>query len=257
LLLRAHVVSKPRMNTTATLFGQPPKILGWVSSAYAIWKLPRHSGYPSVTGTLFLKCEPIHLKTNEEKVARDMSLGDGISDLNLYLNLIGREVARVRQEVDEFRERNRTEMAGIELRAQLNPAPISYHVSCNAYLSFRCRIYSNAYCMITGVGDWVANHPMNVQRLLRDRQDPAPLRRAVDIVSKLWNYTPRPFTRTPTNLPKYRGLGRLFDRLLSCGASHGGRDTTRRRDNNQDGSLKVGYILYDGDHWGSWGPRYK
>ena len=37
-----------------------------------------------------------------EKIARDMSLGDGLSDLNLYLNHIGQEIARVRKEVDEL-----------------------------------------------------------------------------------------------------------------------------------------------------------
>jgi len=37
-----------------------------------------------------------------EKIARDMSLGDGLSDLNMYLNLIGQEVAMVRKEVDEL-----------------------------------------------------------------------------------------------------------------------------------------------------------
>ena len=35
-------------------------------------------------------------------MARDMSSGDGLSDLNLYLNLMGQEVTRMRKEVDEL-----------------------------------------------------------------------------------------------------------------------------------------------------------
>ena len=33
-----------------------------------------------------------------ERMARDMSLGNGFSDLNLYLDLIGQGVARTRQD---------------------------------------------------------------------------------------------------------------------------------------------------------------
>jgi len=54
-----------------------------------------------------------------ERIARDMSLGDGLSDLNLYLNLIGQEVARIRQEVDELRRAARPDMPGVEMRARL------------------------------------------------------------------------------------------------------------------------------------------
>ena len=54
-----------------------------------------------------------------ERIARDTLLGDGLSDLNLYLNLIGREVARIQQEVDKFP--NDYARAGGELRTPLVP----------------------------------------------------------------------------------------------------------------------------------------
>ena len=54
-----------------------------------------------------------------ERIARDMSLGDGLSDLNLYHNLIEQEVVRTRQEVDELRNEDKLDRPGIGLRARL------------------------------------------------------------------------------------------------------------------------------------------
>ena len=54
-----------------------------------------------------------------ERVARDMSLGDSLSDLKLYLVLIGQEITRIRQEVDIFSDEARANTFGMGLRARL------------------------------------------------------------------------------------------------------------------------------------------
>ena len=54
-----------------------------------------------------------------ERIARDVSLGDGLSDLNLYLSLIGQEAARVRKKVHELPNEDRPAGFGTELRARL------------------------------------------------------------------------------------------------------------------------------------------
>ena len=53
-----------------------------------------------------------------ESIAKDISSGDGLSDLDLYLNLIGREVERTRQELNGLTEVAKQAKAGMELRAR-------------------------------------------------------------------------------------------------------------------------------------------
>ena len=49
----------------------------------------------------FDKLDPA-VKDEVEKIAREMSAGDGVSDLHLYLDLIGQEAARIRQGMEGF-----------------------------------------------------------------------------------------------------------------------------------------------------------
>ena len=72
-------------------------------------------------GTLWFHHDKLDTTVRDEveRVARDMSLGDGLSDLNLYLNLIGQEVTRTRREVDELPNENRPAGFGMGLRARL------------------------------------------------------------------------------------------------------------------------------------------
>ena len=72
-------------------------------------------------GTLWFHYDKLETTVREEveRIARDMSLGDGLSDLNLYHNLIEQEVARTRQQVAELRNEDRLDRLGIGLRARL------------------------------------------------------------------------------------------------------------------------------------------
>ena len=72
-------------------------------------------------GTLWFHYDKLDTKVRVEveRIARDISLSDGLSDLNLYLNLIGQGVARTRQEVDELPDEDRLDKPGMELRARL------------------------------------------------------------------------------------------------------------------------------------------
>jgi len=54
-----------------------------------------------------------------ERIARDMSLSDGLSDLNLYLELIEREVVSKRGEVEGYREDDRLMESCMKRRTQL------------------------------------------------------------------------------------------------------------------------------------------
>ena len=63
-----------------------------------------------------------------ERIARDISLGDGLSDLNLYLDPTGQEVTRVRQEVDELPDWDRLDKFGMALRAQLVTLEGNHHM---------------------------------------------------------------------------------------------------------------------------------
>ena len=72
-------------------------------------------------GTLWLHYDKLDstVRDEVERVARCMSLGNGLLDLNLYLNIIGQEVARKRKDVDELLHEIRPAGFGARLRAQL------------------------------------------------------------------------------------------------------------------------------------------
>ena len=83
--------------------------------------LPDGEGSKWWYGTLWFYYDRLYATARDEveRIARAMSLGHGLSDLNLYLNLIERDVARIRQEVDELRDEDKLDKVGMELRAQL------------------------------------------------------------------------------------------------------------------------------------------
>jgi len=72
-------------------------------------------------GTLWFHYDKLDTTVRDEVgvIAKDMLLGDGLSDLNLYLNLIGQEVVKVRQELDEVRKAARPDLPGVEHSARL------------------------------------------------------------------------------------------------------------------------------------------
>ena len=80
-------------------------------------------------GTLWFHFDKLDTKVRDEveSIARDMSLGDGLSDLNLYLNLIGQEVTRTRKEVDELPKESKLAGFNLELRARLIALEGNYH----------------------------------------------------------------------------------------------------------------------------------
>jgi len=83
--------------------------------------LPDGEGMKWWYGTLWFHYDKLGTTARDEveKIAEDMSLGDGILDLGLYLNLIGQEIARTRQEVDQLRSGKRSARFGMELRSRL------------------------------------------------------------------------------------------------------------------------------------------
>jgi len=83
-------------------------------------QLPDGEGLKWWYGTLwfhFDKLDPT-ARSEVERIARDMSLGDGLSDLNLYLNLIDQEVAKTRREMDGLTNDEGLTSVGIVLRAR-------------------------------------------------------------------------------------------------------------------------------------------
>lgn len=77
----------------------------------------RGEGFKWWYGTLwfhFNKLDPT-IRSEVESIAKDMPSGDGLSDLDLYLNLIGQEVERTRQELNRLTEVARQTKADIEL----------------------------------------------------------------------------------------------------------------------------------------------
>ena len=80
-------------------------------------------------GTLWFHFEKLdHTVRGEvERIAREMSSGDGLSDLNLYLNLIGQEVERTRRELDGLTEEGRLYGFDMELRARFVAMEGNYH----------------------------------------------------------------------------------------------------------------------------------
>jgi len=78
-------------------------------------------------GTLWFHHDKLGTAVRDEveRIAKDMSLGDGLSDLNLYLNLIGQEVARTRQEVIDLRDESASGV--MKLRARLIALEGNHH----------------------------------------------------------------------------------------------------------------------------------
>jgi len=63
-----------------------------------------------------------------ESMSRDMSSGNGLSNLKLYLNLIGQEVERIRWEPHGLVEMDRLSSSGMKLRSQfVTPMEGAYH----------------------------------------------------------------------------------------------------------------------------------
>ena len=91
--------------------------------------LPDGEGLKWWYGTLWFHYDKLDIaaRNEVERIARDMSLGDNLSDLNLYLNLIEQVIARTRQDVDRFFDVVRVSSFGMELRAQLIALEGNYH----------------------------------------------------------------------------------------------------------------------------------
>jgi len=72
-------------------------------------------------GTLWFHYDKLDITVRDEveRIARAMSLGDGLSDLNLYHNLIGQDVVRTRREVDELPKEIRPAGFSVKVRARL------------------------------------------------------------------------------------------------------------------------------------------
>ena len=83
--------------------------------------LPDGEGLKWWYGTLWFHYDKLDatVRSEVERIARDMSLGNGLSDLNLYLNLIEQDIARTRQAVDELASESGLAGFGMELRARL------------------------------------------------------------------------------------------------------------------------------------------
>jgi len=83
--------------------------------------LPDGEGLKWWYGTLWFYYDRLDITVRDEveRIANDMSLGDGLSELNLYLNLIEQDVTRIRQAVDELPYESRPAGFGMELRARL------------------------------------------------------------------------------------------------------------------------------------------
>ena len=91
--------------------------------------LPDGEGLKWWYGTLWFHYDKLDKAARDdvERTARDMSLGDNLSDLNLYLNLIEQEIARTRQDVDRFSDVVRVSSFGMELRTRLIALEGNYH----------------------------------------------------------------------------------------------------------------------------------
>jgi len=80
-------------------------------------------------GTLWFhygKLDPT-VRDEVKKIAVDMLGNDGLSDLNLYLSVIGQVVARIQEQIDELSDEERLNSYGMELRARLVALEGNYH----------------------------------------------------------------------------------------------------------------------------------
>jgi len=124
---RKHIVTRFwRMFAYCTLVNEEWESFGWcLQNATELLEFTRGladgEGLKWWYGALWFHYDKLDTTAREEveKVAREMSSGDGLSDLNLYLNLIGEEVTKTRQEVDELHKAARSELPGVEFRARL------------------------------------------------------------------------------------------------------------------------------------------
>jgi len=91
--------------------------------------LPDGEGLKWWYGTLWFHYDKLDttVRGEVERIAKDMSLGDGLSDLNLYLNLIGQEIARTRHELDELRDEDKLDTSGMKLRTRLIALEGNHH----------------------------------------------------------------------------------------------------------------------------------
>jgi len=91
--------------------------------------LPDGEGLKWWYGTLWFHYDKLDnaVRDEVERIAKDMSLGDGLSDLNLYLNLIGQEVVRTRQEVDKLPDEDKLDVPGMKLRTRLIALEGNHH----------------------------------------------------------------------------------------------------------------------------------
>ena len=91
--------------------------------------LPDGEGLKWWYGVLWFHYDKLDTTVRDEveRIANDMSLGDGLSDLNLYLNLIGQEVVRAQEEMDETPSQYRLDTFGMELRTRLIALKGNHH----------------------------------------------------------------------------------------------------------------------------------
>ena len=80
-------------------------------------------------GTLWFHYDKLDTMVRDEveRIARDMPSGGGLSDLNLYLNLIEQEVVGTREEVDELPNEERMDRPGTELGTRLITLERNHH----------------------------------------------------------------------------------------------------------------------------------
>ena len=71
-------------------------------------------------GTLWFHFEKLDptVRSEVERIAVEMSSGDGLSDLDLYLSIIGQEVDRTRRKLEELTEEARVARSGMALGAR-------------------------------------------------------------------------------------------------------------------------------------------
>jgi len=92
-------------------------------------RLPDGEGFKWWYGTLwfcFDKLDPT-VRGEVESTAKDMSSGDGLSDLNLYFNLIGHEVERIRRQLSGLTEEDGLSGSGMKLRGRFVALEGTHH----------------------------------------------------------------------------------------------------------------------------------
>ena len=91
--------------------------------------LPDGEGLKWWYGTLWFHYDKLDTTVRDEVegIARDMSLGDNLSDLNLYLNLIGEEITRVQKDADRLFDVVRVSSFGMERRGRLIALEGNHH----------------------------------------------------------------------------------------------------------------------------------